>query len=127
MEQEDDTKVRLIGLTNIIDKVYLPLMEGRQDTRISMEKFVRTVRISMQQAYGNITIKVPDLPENASTEQLCNNKEIIEELTATVEQWAQTIKETMDRENAQTKTSKSAQGETEYWRQRNATFNTLYQ
>jgi hypothetical protein len=33
----------------------------------------------------------------------------------------------MDRENAQTKTSKSAQGETEYWRQRNATFNTLYQ
>jgi hypothetical protein len=88
MEQEDDTKVRLIGLTNIIDKVYLPLMEGRQDTRISMEKFVRTVRISMQQAYGNITIKVPDLPENASTEQLCNNKEIIEELTATVEQWA---------------------------------------
>jgi len=88
MEQEDDTKVRLIGLTNIIDKVYLPLMEGRQETRISMEKFVRTVRISMQQAYGNITIKVPDLPENASTEQLCNNKEIIEELTATVEQWA---------------------------------------
>jgi len=84
MEQEDDTKVRLIGLTNIIDKVYLPLMEGRQETRISMEKFVRTVRISMQQAYGNITIKVPDLPENASTEQLCNNKEIIEELTATV-------------------------------------------
>jgi len=68
MEQEDDTKVRLIGLTNIIDKVYLPLMEGRQETRISMEKFVRTVRISMQQAYGNITIKVPDLPENASTE-----------------------------------------------------------
>ena len=84
MEQEDDTKVRLIGLTNIIDKVYLPLMEGRQETRISMEKFVRTVRISMQQAYGNITIKVPDLPENASTEQLCNNKEIIDELTATV-------------------------------------------
>jgi len=38
----------------------------------------------MQQAYGNITIKVPELPENASTEELCNNKALIEELINTV-------------------------------------------
>ena len=47
MEQEDDTKIRLTGLTNIIDKVYLPLVEGRQETRINMEQFVRKVTISM--------------------------------------------------------------------------------
>jgi len=47
MEKEDDTKVRLTGLTNIIGKVYLPLMEGRQETRLNMEKFVRQVTISM--------------------------------------------------------------------------------
>lgn len=38
-----------------------------------------------------------------------------------------TIKDTIDKENARPKESKSAQGETEYWRQRSATFNTLYQ
>ena len=38
-----------------------------------------------------------------------------------------TIKDTVERENMKTKDSKTAQGETEYWRQRAATFNTLYQ
>jgi dynein heavy chain len=33
----------------------------------------------------------------------------------------------MEKENARKKESKSAQGETEYWRARNASFNTLYQ
>ena len=47
MEQEDDTKIRLTGLTNIIDRVYLPLMDGRQDTRKYMENFVKQVSISM--------------------------------------------------------------------------------
>jgi hypothetical protein len=28
-----------------------------------MEKFVKGVSLSMQQAYGNITIKVPELPD----------------------------------------------------------------
>jgi dynein heavy chain len=105
----------------------MPLMSDRQETRIVMDKFVKQVNISMQQAYGNITINVPDLPENASPEQLCNDKALIEELINTVEQWTSTIKETIDRENQRTKETKSAQAETEYWRQRNATFNTLYQ
>jgi dynein heavy chain len=92
-----------------------------------MEKFVRQVKISMQQAYGNITIQVPELPENESTEALCNDKALISELINTIEQWTVTIKDTIDKENARPKESKSAQGETEYWRQRSATFNTLYQ
>jgi hypothetical protein len=33
-----------------------------------MEKFVKGVSLSMQQAYGNITIKVPELPDGQSTE-----------------------------------------------------------
>ena len=38
-----------------------------------------------------------------------------------------TIKETLDKESMRQKESKTAQGETEFWRQKNATFNTLYQ
>lgn len=67
------------------------------------------------------------MPENASTEELCKNEKLIDELINTVEQWTITIKETIDRENLRGKGEKSASGETEYWRQRNATFNTLYQ
>lgn len=33
----------------------------------------------------------------------------------------------MEKENMRVKESKSATGETEYWRARNASFNTLYQ
>jgi dynein heavy chain len=80
----------------------------------------------MQQAYGNITIRVPDLPEG-TPEELGLDTQLVNELTVTVDQWVVTIKETIDRENAKKKEGSSAQGETEYWRQRNATFNTLFQ
>lgn len=59
-------------------------MEGRHEQRLNMEKFVKQVSISMQQAYGNITIKVPELPENASTEELCSDRALIEELEDTI-------------------------------------------
>ena len=47
MEKPDDMKMRLTGLTNIIQKVYLPLMDDRPESRISMDKFVKTVSISI--------------------------------------------------------------------------------
>jgi hypothetical protein len=84
MESADDTKDRLNTLTSIIKQVYLPLMGERHDSMLFMDKFVKQVSISMQQAYGNITIDVPDLPENASTEELCKDKDLIEELSNTV-------------------------------------------
>jgi dynein heavy chain len=66
------------------------------------------------------------LPDKQS-EDLCNDRGLIEELIETIEQWTATIKETIERENQRPKDTQSAQGETEYWRQRAATFNTLYQ
>ena len=84
MEKEDEMKDRLDELTDLINRVYLPLTEGKPDQRLNMEKFVRQVKISMQQAYGNITIQVPELPENESTEALCNDKALISELINTI-------------------------------------------
>jgi hypothetical protein len=77
MESTDETEERLKTLTQMINKVYLPLMQGRLDSRTTMDKFVKQVGISMQQAYGNITINVPDVPENLSTEQLCGDKALM--------------------------------------------------
>jgi len=70
---------------------------------------------------------VPDLPEGMGTAELCQQTALIESLMRTIDEWTQTIKETMDKENQRKKESKTAQGETEYWRARNASFNTLYQ
>lgn len=66
------------------------------------------------------------MPDKQS-EDLCSDRGLIEELIETIEQWTATIKETIERENQRPKDTQSAQGETEYWRQRAATFNTLYQ
>lgn len=92
-----------------------------------MDKFVRNVGISMQQAYGNITIKVPQIDDSLRIEVICKDKPLMDELANAVEQWTVTIKQTIENENARPKENKSAQGETEYWRQRSASFNTLYQ
>lgn len=63
MQKTDEMKDRLEELTDMIRKVYLPLMEGKPDSRLQMEKFVKQVFISLQQAYGNITIRIPELPD----------------------------------------------------------------
>lgn len=83
MEAKDETKERLEILSDMIRSVYLPLMESKQDSKIAMEKFVKSVKTSMQQAYGNITIYVPELPD-ASYDELCANKPLIEELMSTI-------------------------------------------
>jgi hypothetical protein len=85
MENKDDEmKERLDDLTDIIKKVYLPLMQKRQDQRLQMDQFVRNVYNSMEQAYGNITIVVPDLPDK-SNEELQQDSGLVEELISTVE------------------------------------------
>jgi len=80
----DEMKERLDEVSVLIKKVYLPLFEGKADLRLHMDKFVKQVAISMQQAYGNITIRIPDLPENAPSEDLCNDRQLIEELSETI-------------------------------------------
>jgi hypothetical protein len=93
-KKEDEMKERLDDLTDIIKKVYLPLMQNRPDQRLHMDQFVRNVYNSMEQAYGNITIVVPNLPDKSNAE-LQQDEAFIEDLIATVEQWTLTIKETL--------------------------------
>lgn len=124
-KKEDEMKERLDDLTDIIKKVYLPLMQNRPDQRLHMDQFVRNVYNSMEQAYGNITIVVPNLPDKSNAE-LQQDDAFIDDLIATVEQWTLTIKETLQRESERQPDKTSASGQTEYWRQRGATFNTLF-
>jgi hypothetical protein len=62
---------------------------------------------------------------------MAEDRDLVPELIATVEQWTATIKETVEREEIKrkekNKVCESPSKETEYWRSRNATFNTLNQ
>jgi hypothetical protein len=84
--KDDEMKERLHELTHMINRVYLPFFpaDSKPDQRLQMEKFVKQVKMSVQQAYGNITIQVPELPDK-STEELCNDRALIETLIETIE------------------------------------------
>jgi len=59
-------------------------MESKAETRLYMEKFTRQISISLQQAYGNVTIKVPFIPPGLSNEEICRNRALIEEYQNTI-------------------------------------------
>jgi dynein heavy chain len=60
---------------------------------------------------------------------ISRNPTLVKQLTEAVQSWAETIKETMDRaaKSEKTRTHDTASGETIYWSNRSALFNTLYQ
>lgn len=77
--EEDETQQRLKGLQAMIRNVYLPLMENRVETRLHMEKFQKQINISLQQAYGTVTIRVPMVPANKDDDEIRKHKPTIEE------------------------------------------------
>jgi|LauGreDrversion4_2_1035121.scaffolds.fasta_scaffold02679_19 hypothetical protein len=46
--EEDETQQRLKNLQSMIRNVYLPLMEGKGETKLHMEKFSKQINISLQ-------------------------------------------------------------------------------
>ena len=63
----------------MIRHVYLPLMENRLETRLHMEKFQKQINISLQQAYGTVTIRVLMVPSNKDDEDIKRDKRTMEE------------------------------------------------
>jgi dynein heavy chain len=113
-------------LKKIITNVYLPFMEDRAETRLHLEKFVKQISNTMQQAYGTVTIEMPDIP-NISKHEMAKRPEVMNTIQKTVDQWAQTIATTIENENTKKREGNTALDEIEYWRSRSATFSTLYQ
>ena len=70
-----------------MENVYLQLLsKQKSDTKHYMEKFVRQISTSLVQAYGSVTISIPEVP-NMAKEELVKNHNVIERLTGAVEQW----------------------------------------
>ena len=77
--EEDETQQRLKCLQAMIRNVYTPLMEARTETRMHLEKFSKQINISLQQAYGTVTIKVPPVPANKDDDEIRKDPKTIAE------------------------------------------------
>lgn len=82
--EEDETHQRLKNLQAMIRHVYLPLMQGRVETKLHMENFQKQINISLQQAYGTVTIRVPPVPANQSDDEIRRDKKTIEEFQVAI-------------------------------------------
>jgi hypothetical protein len=61
----------------------MPFIEKKNETRMHMDKFIGQIKTSLEQAYGNVTINIPEVPDMPK-EEICKNHKIIEMLTGAV-------------------------------------------
>lgn len=79
----EEEKEKLENLKKQLEFVYIPFVQKKNETKIQMEKFVRQIGTSLVQAYGNVTINIPDVP-NLPKEEIIWNHKIIELLNGAV-------------------------------------------
>jgi len=79
----EEEKEKLENLKKQLEFVYIPFVQKKNETKIQMEKFVRQIGTSLVQAYGNVTINIPDVP-NLPKEEIIRNHKIIELLNGAV-------------------------------------------
>lgn len=79
-----ETETRLTGLALMLKEVYIPAMETKKEITHHMGKFIGHIQTSVLQAYGNVTITVPEIPSHLSDEEVGRNHQLIENLQAAV-------------------------------------------
>jgi dynein heavy chain len=81
------------------------------------------------QAYGNVTITVPDIPAGMTNEEVSANPDLMAKLHEAVHEWTNKIKESIEIEDkkAKDRVHDTSSGETEFWTTRNAKYNMLFQ
>lgn len=90
--KEDEMLRKIETLQKIITNIYLPWMEERAETRLHLEKFVKQISNTKQQAYGTVTIEMPNI-DNMSKEEMRKRPEILNTIQKTV---VSTFIETLD-------------------------------
>ena len=81
--KEDEMLKKINTLQKIITNVYLPWMEDKPETRLHLEKFVKQISNTKQQAYGNVTIEIPEIP-NISKVEMSKDSELLSLIQKTV-------------------------------------------
>jgi len=81
--KEDQMLRKIDSLQKIITNVYLPWMEDKPETRLHLEKFVKQISNTKQQAYGTVTIEMPDI-DTTNKEDLMKKPDVLNTIQNTV-------------------------------------------
>lgn len=79
-----ETENRLTGLALMLKEVYIPAMETKKEITHHMGKFIGHIQTSVLQAYGNVTINVPEIPAGMSDDEVAKNPQMIEQFQTAV-------------------------------------------
>jgi hypothetical protein len=79
-----ESETRLLGLALMIKEVYIPAMETKKEITHHMGKFMGHIKTSVLQAYGNVSINVPEIPNSLTDEEVGRKPEIVAKLQAAV-------------------------------------------
>jgi hypothetical protein len=126
-EGDQESQDRLRDLQTVIKEVFLPTLETKSEIKHNITKFTNQISNALTQAYGNVTIYVP--PITASDDVIQRDQKMLQSFQSAVEDWTRKITETIEKEEKKAKERQylTASGETEFWSNRSATFNTLFQ
>jgi dynein heavy chain len=113
----------------MLKEVYIPAMESKKEITHHMNKFIQHIQTSVLQAYGNVTINVPEIPAHMSEKEITSDPVTMQKFQDAVNEWTAAIKESMEQEEkkAKDRVHDTSSGETEFWTTRNAKYNMLYQ
>jgi hypothetical protein len=94
-----------------------------------MNKFITHMENASQQVAGAVSINLPELPDNKKNEEIARDVKICERLDGAMEDWANTIKKTIDELNKELDIidDSSASQEITFWRKRNTILSNLHQ
>jgi len=112
-----ETETRLTGLALMLKEVYIPAMETKKEITHHMGKFIGHIQTSVLQAYGNVTINVPEIPAHLSNEEVGRDTQLMDKLQTAVGEWTNKIKESIlaEEERAKNRVHDTSSGETEFW------------
>jgi hypothetical protein len=79
-----ESEVRLLGLALMIKEVYIPAMESKKEITHHMGKFMGHIQTSVLQAYGNVSINVPEIPNSMTEEEIGRDRDLLDKLQAAV-------------------------------------------
>jgi hypothetical protein len=79
-----ESETRLLGLALMIKEVYIPSMENKKEITHHMGKFMGHIQTSVLQAYGNVSINVPEIPNSMTDEEVGRKPELVAKLQAAV-------------------------------------------
>ncbi|PRP79545.1 flagellar inner arm dynein 1 heavy chain alpha [Planoprotostelium fungivorum] len=133
-----DDSQSLLLLEELIKEVYLPLLQQqspgqskitdalRNEFIGNVQKFATQITHTIQQVNGDIRLNIPNI-KIRDVNQAAEDTQLVARIEDAVEEWNPLIASLTEREINKQPKGNGPMAEIEFWRARNAVYNTLYE